>query len=160
VTGDPNYIWQICQEQIKRRGFVLDRVDRRQGIISSFPLISKQWFEFWRQDVVTMGDLLESSLHTLRRIIHLEMVAAGQGRCGLSCLVMVERLSTERQVVSGRVRAQEILGRTAGRLPALGRRNSEQAPLEQWLPIGQDRALEARILASISEKATGKAPGL
>jgi hypothetical protein len=150
VTGDPDYIWQACQEQLKKRGFRLDQVDRRRGIIRSFPQVSKQWFEFWCQDVVTNEDLLESSLHTLRRIIHFEMATADKGQYSLQCRVGVERLSSERQIVSGRVRAWEILGRTVGNLPPLAGGESYSTGADQWLPIGEDHALESSILQSIS----------
>ncbi|MFC1782616.1 hypothetical protein ACFL02_03405, partial [Planctomycetota bacterium] len=141
VRGDPNYIWLVCQEQLKKRGFRLDQVDRRRGIIRSFPLISKQWFEFWCQDVVTGEGLLESSLHTLRRTIRLEMATADKRQYSLRCQVGVERLSSERQIVSGRVRAWEILGRTVGRLPPLSGGDSRGVAAEQWLPVGEDHAL-------------------
>ncbi len=70
VTAQPDELWQLCQVQLKSFGFQLDRVDRRDGVIETFPLTSKQWFEFWRKDVVTSDDLLLSSLHTVRRIIN------------------------------------------------------------------------------------------
>ncbi len=67
VQAEVDQIWQLCQTELKTRGFHLNRVDRRSGIIETYPLTSKQWFEFWRQDVVTVYDLAESSLHTIRR---------------------------------------------------------------------------------------------
>ena len=154
VTGNPNLIWSVCQEQVKARGFRLDLVDRRRGIITGFPLVSRKWFEFWCQDVVTGEDLLESSLQTVRRIMHLEMKEVGHQQYELYCRVAVERLSSERQIVAGRVRAQEIFSRTVGNIPALGGGGNVESEPEQWLPIGEDRALATNLVQSIRDRIT------
>ena len=150
VSGDVDEIWQACQDQIKARGFRLDLVDRREGIINSYPQVSKQWFEFWCQDVVTSEDLVESSLHTVRRIIQIEMDDLGDQSYGLYCRAVVERLWRGTEIVSGRVQAREILGKSVGRIPVYGSGSPAEAASEVWLPIGEDPALESSILQSIS----------
>ena len=150
VRGDADDIWQTCQDQIKERGFRLDLVDRREGIIISYPQVSKQWFEFWCQDVVTSEDLIESSLHTVRRIIQIEMDDMGEQSYGLYCRVAVERLWRGTEIVGGRVWAREILGKSVGRIPVYGSGGPAEAVSEVWLPAGEDHALESSILQSIS----------
>ncbi|MCP4710378.1 MAG: hypothetical protein GY869_17280 [Planctomycetes bacterium] len=150
VSGDVDEIWQACQDQVKGRGFRLDLVDRREGIIISYPQVSSQWFEFWCQDVVTSEDLVESSLHTVRRIIQIEMDDLGDQSYGLYCRAFVERLWRGTEIVGGRVRAREILGKSVGRIPVYGSGSPVEAIAEVWLPVGEDHALESSILQSIS----------
>jgi len=150
VSGDVDEIWQACQDQLKERGFRLDLVDRREGIIISYPQVSKQWFEFWCQDVVTSGDLVESSMHTVRRIIQIEMDDLGYQSYGLHCRAVVERLWRGTEIVGGRVRAREILGKSVGRIPVYGSGSPAEAASEVWLPVGEDHALASIILQSIS----------
>ena len=157
VIGDADEIWQACQDELKERGFRLDLVDRREGIILCYPQVSKQWFEFWCQDVVTSEELVESSLHTVRRIIQIEMDDQGDQSYVLYCRALVERLWRGTEIVGGRVRAREILGKSAGRIPVYGTSSTAEAALEEWLPVGEDYALASSILQSIS-RARAKRP--
>lgn len=54
---------------LRERHFGIDRGDRRAGVIVSHPATGAQWYEFWREDSLGPYQLLESSLHTLRRIV-------------------------------------------------------------------------------------------
>ncbi len=151
VQVEPDRIWQLCQAELKKRGFQLDRVDRRSGTIETYPLTSEQWFEFWRQDIVTDRDLAESSLHTVRRKVSMTVLAAPEDHYWLRCRVAVERLSAPLELISGQVRVRDIFGQAAGRIPtpAISERRKKQPP--QWLPIGQDHALENAILQDIQQ---------
>lgn len=150
VQAEPDQLWQLCQTELKQRGFRLDRVDRRSGMIETYPLTSKQWFEFWRQDVVTDHDVAESSLHTIRRRVYLA-VSAQEDRHRLQCRVAVERLSAPPELTSGQVRVRDIFSQAAGRIPtpAVSEKRKKHPP--QWVPIGQDHALETDILQALRQ---------
>ena len=149
VAGPGEALWQACREEVVGRGFRLEVTDRRSGLIRSAPRTSCQWFELGCQDVVTGEDLLESSVQTVRRILVVEVAPAGEG-FSVACRVELERLSAPREVVSGRVRTRDILGRSAGRLPGTGA--EEEA---RWLPLGRDHSLEAAVLAGIEARLRG-----
>jgi len=151
VRAEPDRLWQLCQRELKQRGFTLDRVDRRSGMIETDPLTSKQWFEFWRRDVVTDRDVAESSLHTVRRKVYLAVSAAPDNQHRLQCRVAVERLSAPPELISGQVRVRDIFGQAAGRIPtpAVSEKRKKQAP--QWVPIAQDHALETEILQALRQ---------
>jgi hypothetical protein len=57
--------------------FPPDRVDRVRGLIVSHPTTSGQWFEWWRVDSRGGYQTLESSLHTMRRIVTVNIEPAG-----------------------------------------------------------------------------------
>jgi hypothetical protein len=147
----PEKLWQICSSELKNRGFTLNRVDHRSGQILTDPLTSRQWFEFWCQDVVTSEDILEASLHTLRRTIYLEIQPLEKGRFSLNCKAKVEKMSIERGIVGGQVRTQ-VFG-AAGRMPLLTGPESPNEPQPRWIPLGRDFALEIDILQSIQQTA-------
>ena len=151
IQAEVDQIWQLCQAELKKRGFTLDRVDRRSGIIQTYPLTSRQWFEFWRQDVVTDRDLAESSLHTVRRSVSIAVSAAPEDRHRLQCRVAVERLSAPLELTSGQVRVRDIFAQSAGRIPTPQVSEKRKKHPPRWLPIGQDHALEKDILQAIHQ---------
>jgi len=149
VQADPTELWQVCQAELRSRGFRLDRVDRRSGSLKSHPRISSQWFEFWGRDVVTASDWAESSLHTIRRTVELDMTRQAPHCCRLRCRVAVERLTPEPLAVAGSLRLGDVLKLTAGNLPALTDPFKDSQPQAQWAPLADDQALAAAILSSI-----------
>lgn len=64
---DYEAIWQASRSVLHDYYFTLDRQDRRAGIITTLPLVGKQFFEFWRKDAVTNTDLLEDTVQTMYR---------------------------------------------------------------------------------------------
>ena len=143
IDGRMESLWQISQAELKGRGFELDRVDLRNGVIETFPLVSKQWFEFWRNDVVDDKSLAQSSLHTIRRQVHLELLQNGD-KYDVSCSVRVEKLSNKPAFTGGTAQARQIL--------ASARRKSSRDAPQQWIAFDNDHALEQGILCSIAKK--------
>ena len=154
IEDQPEQIWQVCQRHLKSRGFSLDRVDRRRGLIVTNPLTSRQWFEFWCQDVVTSKEIFEASLHTMRRIIYLEVQPMEKNKCRLVCQARVERVSYVNDIAGGGVSSQIFRG-GAGMIPTYTMPPSSTDAQPQWVPLGRDAALEADILRSI-QKAVAK----
>src|SRR5207245_5438405 len=50
----------------------LDREDYREGLLTTLPLVSKQSFEIWRRDVVTVPAIAQSTLATFRRTVRFQ----------------------------------------------------------------------------------------
>jgi hypothetical protein len=50
-----------------------DRVERPRGIIVTVPTTSAQFFEFWREDARGAYQLAESSLHTMQRVVSIQL---------------------------------------------------------------------------------------
>ena len=47
--------------------------DFRTGLLRTEPMVSAQWFEFWRSDVQTPADMAQSSLGKIRRTLRVGM---------------------------------------------------------------------------------------
>ena len=62
-----NAAWDAANEVLRKYRFTIDRADRREGVITTYPMIGRHWFEFWRKDAITRRDLAEGTLHTVYR---------------------------------------------------------------------------------------------
>src|SRR5438034_1482151 len=92
---DFDQLWNACEDSARHFGFILDRLDRRAGLITTQPLVSKQFFEFWRPDVVTGDDLADSSIATYRRTLRFQLEKLDGGKSGggyrASPSILIER---------------------------------------------------------------------
>jgi len=148
--------WQQCIEAVRQFGFALDRVDPRAGVILTQPLTSKQWFEFWRRDVTGGSELLEASLHTVRRRTLVNVQSGeGPGEFRVSVTVWVQRQSRpERQITT----ASTALQAFGTKLPtASGQLRRGETQID-WIDMGRDAKLEAAILAEILRRWPGAEP--
>lgn len=59
---------------LRRNHFTIAYADRTAGRIVTQPETSKQWFEFWRSDAPGGYQVLESSLHTIRRVVTIDLI--------------------------------------------------------------------------------------
>ena len=141
-----------CVDTLRRYGFDLDRVDRRDGIITTFPQTSEHFFEFWRRDVDTSYDWLEASLVPVRRKVEVKLEQTANRLAGtLVVNVHRERLSTpDRQYNSS---GAAFLVFSQG-LPATTGKPVVPSRDEYWVADSGDGAMEARLLREM----TGRPP--
>jgi len=151
VEAEAGILWQSCKSELKNRGFRLDRVDLRSGVIDTFPMVSRQWFEFWRRDVVDASSLSESSLQTIRRRVGIKLTPLGGNKYRFNCRVTVQRLSTPPSAVSGTVWAENVFYSTAGRSPIW----NDPDDARVWVTLENDTALTDNIISSV-KAALGK----
>jgi hypothetical protein len=154
LSGDPNMIWQAAKSELILRGFKIDRLDQRTGRMETYPLASKQWFEFWRNDVVDSDSLAESSLQTVRRKIRLTLALDPSGTSRLDCQVLVERLASHPDATRRIIRARDIFASTSGRMPTLQSWADRRKYDQIWIPLGRDEPLETVVLEDIEKSLT------
>lgn len=58
-------LWDASREVLRKYYFTIDREDRRAGLITTYPMTGKHFFEFWRRDSVTVGEAVESSIQQI-----------------------------------------------------------------------------------------------
>lgn len=155
LACSPDQLWQHSQAELKARGFDLDIVDRRHGVIQSLPRTSSQWYEFWARDVVTDYSRAEASLHTIRRSLRIEMHATSDDQCSITCRAEVERLVAGPANVSGTVRANSVFSNLGGRMPGLSD-HPDARRRRQWVSLGRDSALEDDVLRAIAAAVAGR----
>ena len=144
------HLWQCSQRELKDRGFRLDRVDLRAGVIQTYPRLSSQWFEVWTRDVASWHDRAEASLHTIRRQTHLKIKPVTQNKYNLTCTVTVQRLSTQSSK-AGSPQAKDISTDTVAESPIWNSTNKNAESEKVWINLGPDPALEIDILQSIKK---------
>ncbi len=141
-------LWDTCQDVLRRNRFTLDRVDRPAGVITTFPVTSQQFFEFWRHDVDTAFDLADASLSTIRRQARVDVtpIEDNPDKLQVCVTVRVERLSApERQFNS----SATVLQYFGEELPGeSGQRRLTRAD-DYWFDLGRDGAMERYLLDRI-----------
>jgi hypothetical protein len=151
VEAEAEILWQSCKSELENRGFRLDRVDLRSGVIDTFPMVSSQWFEFWRRDVVDAASLAESSLQTIRRRVGIKLTPLGGNKYSFNCRVTVQRLSMPPSAISGSVWAENVFYSTAGRSPIW----NDPDDARVWITLDNDTVLADNIIRSV-KTALGK----
>src|SRR3954465_2084342 len=60
VRGQFKPLWEASEQTAHEFRFSIDRRDQRSGLLTTEPMISKQWWEFWRKDAGTFQDTKEA----------------------------------------------------------------------------------------------------
>ena len=133
---------------VRHFGYDLDRVDPAAGVITTQPLTSKQWFEFWRNDTLAADQVTEASLHTIRRQIRLTVQpTANKSEYLVDAVVNIEREERpERQVTT----ASNALQAFSPKLPSQNQSASATEAGTYWADLGRDPVLEAALIKQVA----------
>ena len=157
---------EVAEDILVKMHFTIEKADanpatlgidtqRWRGFIRTRPLPGAQFFEFWRSDNVGAGNWLESNLHSIRRVVELNMSEQDEGppqsgnRLCINCDVQIYRLSLPERRLNSSARAYDMFSTSS---PALQRieLNAEQKENMAWIDLGKDTQLAAEILKRIS----------
>ncbi len=152
---------KIAENVLVKMHFTIEKADaetatpgidthRWRGFIRTRPLPGAQFFEFWRSDNVGTNNWLESNLHSIRRVVELNMSEQDERLC-INCDVQIYRLSLPDRPVSSSARAYEMFSASS---PALQRilLNPKQKEGMAWIDLGKDTQLAAEILQRIEQQ--------
>lgn len=139
---------RIGEDVLGRMHFTIAKADAEQGLIRTKPLPAAQSFEFWRSDNVGSFNSTEANLHSIRRIVELDISQQG-GRLCIICNVKVQRLSLPEREVTSTARAYEMFSPSHPSIQRL-RLHPEQKEKMAWSELGSDRQLATDILKRIS----------
>lgn len=160
-------IWQASLETLRKYYFIINREDRRQGLIVTRPLVGEQWFEFWRRDAVTKYDVAEGSIQTIYRTATVTIRPVSQGSDRYQASVEVATVRSDRitrQVTSvfdayamftmnGSIITNEGLLTDISTLDEV-----QLAEIRRGLvPLGADKALGAKLTDEINAKSFQRA---
>lgn len=138
---------RIAEEVISDMHFTVEKSDPNSGYIKSRPLVGAQFFEFWRDDNVGAFNSAEANLHSIRRIVELDMSQRGEKVC-VGCNVNVQRLSLSERKRSSSARAYDMFSKSSASLQRLKLDSKQKA----WLDLGQDPRLATTILKRIEKQ--------
>jgi hypothetical protein len=146
-TSDFESLWDRCARTLRKHHFRLDRQDRRAGVITTHPEVSKQFFEFWRSDAPGLRQAIESNLHTVRRTVEVSIERKDGDLYTIAVQVQKNRYSAPERQVTTASGALQIFGE---KLPTTtGKMLPEEAGVH-WASLGRDVILEGMIVDRIS----------
>ena len=146
-----NRVFTVSQDVLRGYLFEIDRVDRRAGLIQTFPMTGKSWFEFHRKDAATVRDVIESTLQTIYRQAIVEIVATGSDQWGVNVRVAVSRSDRRRLQLTNTSQAINLFQLQRGHRryeEALGLAGVDRSPVE----LPDDGILAAKIQAEIDKR--------
>lgn len=181
ATGDAefNATWEASLAALKEYRFVIDREDRRAGVITTQPMVGRHWFELWRPDAATRFARAEGTLQTIYRqatviVRRQEETATGQdtrpaetaptetqtapsgdrpGGYVAEVIVKTQRSDKPDLQITSTAEAHLmfVAPESLGRSPTLGEPQAqmESEPGSHLVDLGRDEALERRIAARI-----------
>jgi hypothetical protein len=148
---DFDALWDVCKTTARDYLYALDREDYRSGVITTVPLVSKQWFEPWRPDTGTAYDVLANSLGAIRRTLRFEVSRnADDGTYTVTPKVLVERESILERRVTDVSQYRFAFSGPATKIPpreavTLEPETYPDVPIKYWYPTGRDTVMEKQV---------------
>lgn len=149
ASEDFDKLWRACRWAVVSRSFRIDRVDFRDGLMTTFPQVSKQPFEFWRNDVGSFPAVLESTLATVRRSVRVEVRRREDGSFEAIPKVVVERYSQTEHRVTSVARYAELFILDPYNEAAREHGRGADLPPAYWYALGRDTELEKQIARDV-----------
>lgn len=141
---------QMAEDVLGEMHFSIEKSDSEQGLIKTRPLSGAQFFEFWRKDSIGTFNQAEANLHSIRRIVEMN-VSQEEGRLCVGCNVNVQRLNLPERLLRGRGRSYEMFS-MSGPMQQRLKLDAQQRRLMTWVDLGRDELLETEILKRIEKK--------
>jgi len=146
---DFDQAWDEVLDVLSEHYFQSDYQNPRSGRIVTHPTVSKQWFEFWRDDALGAYQQLESSLHTIRRRVEVTFVPVDDSYDVNLAVHIQRKTQPQRQVTTAsgalQIYREKLPIYTGEKLPAA-------AAGVWWVNVGTDGLLEAYLLERIANR--------
>jgi len=143
---------QAAEEVLGQMNFTIDKADINQGVIITRSLAGSQFFEFWRDDSIGSFNKAEANLHTIRRIIELDMTEQN-GQVCISCQAKTQRLSLPERQLTSSSQAAGMFSKSSSSMQRLMLDRDQKADMA-WIDLGKDDRLSTAILNEIEKKVT------
>lgn len=133
-----------AEQVLRQRFFDIDLTDARRGLVLSKPNTAAQFFEIWRWDNSTAGDVARSSLGTYRRTVRFDIRPAEDNRFVIEPRVLIEQQARVGRRVTAVVGFRGFTTIDQSSLVAITEEGA-QAPPTYWYAIGRDHNLEIAL---------------
>jgi hypothetical protein len=149
---DKSQVMEIAEDVLVKMHFTIKKVNEENGYISTNPLSGAKFFEFWRSDNIGSENTLASNLHSIRRIVELNINKRGKS-LHVDCDVQVYRLSIPQRDIRSSAHAYDLFS-TSGSASQKMLITPEQQEDMAWIDLGKDQQLAAEILRRIEKQIT------
>jgi hypothetical protein len=143
-------LMKTAEQVLENMCFQLEKYDTDAGYIRTRPLRAGQFFEPWRSDNISGGDVAEANLQSLQRLAELHFTPQSAAVC-IECSVQVRRLSIPPEPLRGMAFAAGLYAESTRTSQSL-RLEPGQSEKMDWVELGYDRNIEARILSKIKQR--------
>lgn len=142
AAGSYDDLWHAI-DRVIQPSFPLSQHDYRAGVISTMPVLSAQFFEFWRADTVTIPSYIDSSIATVRRTIQFSIERSGSKFLAQPKVVVERFVLQERQLLTAKLPEAVFKSK-----PVRGSREADagqEIADGYWYATGRDHALEQNL---------------
>lgn len=150
-SADFFMLWKACRDTLQNDDFDIDRQDYRLGLLTTWPMVSKQLAEFWRSDAGTFHAALLSTLQTVRRTVQFEITRTPEGLYVARPKVLVEQATHEERHITSVAEYSAALT-PLNAAPTRLNQAGEVIPSSYWYALGRDEAMERELVNSVREK--------
>ncbi len=143
-------VMEIAEDVLVKMHFTIDKVNEENGFIRTKPLPGAQFFEFWRSDNVGADNWLVSNLHSIRRLVELNINEQNKALY-INCDVQIYKLSLPERNVRSSAHAYDLFSSGGPALQNIQITPEQKADMA-WIDLGKDRQLAAEILKRIEKQ--------
>jgi hypothetical protein len=142
-------VMEVAEDVLVKMHFNIEKANAENGFIRTKPLQGAQFFELWRSDNVGAGNWLANNLHSIRRIVELNINEQDMG-LHINCDVQMYRLSLpEREIRSAH--AYDLFSASTPTVQRI-QLHPEQKEDMAWIDLGKDEQLAVEILKRIEQQ--------
>lgn len=156
ASSDFQKLWDACEAVARDRFFDIERQDYRNGILTTGPLVSAQYFEPWRRDARGLYQTEESSIATIRRSIRFEFTRLPGGGWEVAPKVIVERQAISEKRITDLTRFKTVFAAPlSNRHTPGGSAESDlgiSLPERYWYPLRRDPLYERLIAEAVQKR--------
>lgn len=145
-------LWEAVGDTLREMDFRLDRQDRANGMITTFPETTAQALELWRPQPRPAYYWAEANLHTIQRKVTVKITSTASGEYDLDVTVERFRYRLEERQIDNSAAALRLYSSDA---PTVSGRSPKLAESTYWIPLGRDGFMEERVLADILKRYRG-----
>lgn len=140
------HLWRSTEDALLAFNFDVDRRDRVQGIITTYPETSAHFFELWRAQPTPAYYWWESNLHTIQRQAEVYIRPSSPGTYQIEVKVDRYRRSMEERQVDNAAAAMRLF---SGQAPTVSGQMIKPSESSNWIHLGRDAFAERTILDAI-----------
>ena len=143
-------LMHAAKDTLEAKKFTIEKFDIENGYIVTRPMRGSQFFEIWRGDNVGAENAGMSNLHSLQRIVEVELLSGDSDWC-VSCYAHLQRLSMNNEKEG--TMADSYARYTSSSTSIMKLTPDINADID-WIEMGRDTALENDILQKIKLNVT------
>lgn len=146
-VSDKTILLDTSKQVLQEMGFTIEKADYNANIIRTRPLAGAGLLEFWRKNNATTKDLMYSSIHSIQKIVQIELEQDKR----LSCIVQTQRLSLPPRTITGFDDLPATFSNSSSSRQRLSLDDKYQEKMT-WVYDGTDENLQHYILKKIQKR--------